>query len=359
MYATNLSESATRKMSTGPHPKRRRSRGGGSKPTAASMVGECSDSAAVEEEQTCGSSAAHTRSTKKEASLHLCESGTHRSDDAGSTTRSTNKARKAAKKAPDHIIEHHGSLVSVEHIGSFVRPPPQPKSAAASLGFSAVDTSSTSGASRSADVTKAQAHSSNHSSASDLVNSNSSLYPVLGSAVALTGDVEQDEKLLLAAIDAKHESLLLPSSSSSRRCSAGTNMAPSANVKTKATAKTTTSSVQSSDKGAELHAELSSISRSTGPGVNLKRSSQSSSRSSRSVRWDSITIQMHQRELGDNPSCAATGPPVTLGWKPFQTRTVDLDSYEERRPERRQKEEMIAPPEQREVRAMHLHSTLI
>lgn len=354
MYATNLGESSTKRMSTGSYPKRRRSRGGSPKLNAASVVGECSDSA-VGGEETCGSSAAHGR--KKEASLHLCESGTSRSDDAGSTTRSTNKARKAAKKAPDHTIEHHESLVSVEHIGSFVRPPPQPQSSAASLGFSAVDTSSTSGASRSADITKAQAHSSNHSSASDLMNSNSSLYPVLGSAVALTGDVEQDEKLLLAAIDAKHESLLLPSSSSSRRCSAGTNVASSANVKTKTTAKTNRSSVHSSDKGSELPADLSSTSRSTGN--NLKRSSQSSSRSSRSVRWDSITIQMHQRELGDNPSCTATGPPVTLEWKPFQTRTLDLDSYEERRPERRQKEEMIAPPEQREVRLMHSYSALI
>lgn len=360
MYATNLGESVTKRMSKDSYPKRRRSRGGSPRPTAASVVGECSDSAAVEEEETCGSSAGH--SPKKEASLHLCESrsGTSRSDDAEPTTCSTGKAPKTAKKGSSHIMEHHGSLVSVEHlvthIRSSVRPPPQPQSAAAaaSLGFSvsAVDTSSTSGASQSEDVTKAQAHSSNHSSASELMNSSGSLYPVLGPPVALSGDTKQDEKLLVSAIDAKHESLLLPSSSSSKRCSAGTNMI--------------------SVEGSELPYEPSSACAGTDPNRrqgtsnisrgtdgNLKRSSQSSSRSSRSVRWDSITIQMHQRELGDNPSCSASGPPLTLGWKPFQTRTLDLDSYEERRPERRQKEEMIAPPEQREVRSMHLHSALV
>ena len=351
MYATNLGESATKRMSTDSYP-RRRYRDGSPKPTVASMVGECSGSA-VEAKETSGSSAAHTLSTRKEASLLLCESSRSRSDDAEPTTLRTNKTCKAAKKASDHIMEHHGSLVSVELIGSFVRPPPQPQSTTATgFSVSAVDASSSSGASRSAGMANAQGHSSNHSSASELMNSSGILYPVLGPAVALSGVVEQDEKLLLSAIEAKQESPLLPTPSSSSRCSAGTEII--------------------SEEASELPYEPSSACAGTDPnkrqgpsnisrgtGDNLKRSSQSSSRSSRFVRWDSITIQMYQRDLGDNPSCSASGPPVTLRWKPFQTRTLDLDIYEERRPERRHQEEMIAPPEQREVRSMHLHSALV
>ena len=259
MFETNLGESARKNRMTtdlDSYPKRRRSRGSSPKPTAVSVVDVCSDRGG----KTCGSSAAH--GTKNEASLHLCESNTSRSDDAEPATRSTNKTHKAAKKASDHVVEHR-----VTRTGPSVRPPPQP--------------------------------------------------------------------LLLSAIDAKHTGTSVTFSTSSSDPSSSSSACAGAVP-------------GRHDSGtSNLHSE--------GAVGNLKRSSRSSSRSSRSVQWDSITIHMHHRELGDNPSCAASGPPVTLGWKPFQSRTLDLDSYEERRPERRQKEEMIAPPEQREVRRHELH----
>jgi len=71
---------------------------------------------------------------------------------------------------------------------------------------------------------------------------------------------------------------------------------------------------------------------------------------SRSVNWGSITLIEHARDLGDNPGSSSGGPPITLGWEPVNPIiTVDLDRYENSRRDRRKREEMMVPPNQREA----------
>ena len=69
-----------------------------------------------------------------------------------------------------------------------------------------------------------------------------------------------------------------------------------------------------------------------------------------SVSFGTVSIHSHQVILGDNPS-VRSGPPLTLDWKPFDTKTVDLDSYEryfEEEGRRRTYAELRIPQGQRE-----------
>lgn len=69
-----------------------------------------------------------------------------------------------------------------------------------------------------------------------------------------------------------------------------------------------------------------------------------------SVRFGQVEILEFQRAIGDNPSCASGGPPISLGGtKPLSSQSIGLDDYEiHRTTNRRKREEMMVPPKLRE-----------
>ena len=73
-----------------------------------------------------------------------------------------------------------------------------------------------------------------------------------------------------------------------------------------------------------------------------------------SVRFGQVEILEFQRVIGDNPSCASGGPPISLGGtKPLSSQSIGLDDYEiHRTTNRRKREEMMVPPKLREVRTV-------
>ncbi len=56
-----------------------------------------------------------------------------------------------------------------------------------------------------------------------------------------------------------------------------------------------------------------------------------SHRRSSSVSFSTIEINYFDFDLGDNPSCSSTGPPLTICWKPNSSKTLDIDTFEEGR----------------------------
>ncbi len=71
-----------------------------------------------------------------------------------------------------------------------------------------------------------------------------------------------------------------------------------------------------------------------------------------SVHFGQVEILEFQRAIGDNPSCASGGPPISLGGtKPLSSQSIGLDDYEiHRTTNRRKREQMMVPPKLREVR---------
>ena len=71
-----------------------------------------------------------------------------------------------------------------------------------------------------------------------------------------------------------------------------------------------------------------------------------------SVHFGQVEILEFQRAIGDNPSCASGGPPISLGGtKPLSSQSIGLDDYETHRTtNRRKREQMMVPPKLREVR---------
>jgi len=69
----------------------------------------------------------------------------------------------------------------------------------------------------------------------------------------------------------------------------------------------------------------------------------------RAVSFSTATLHSHQIVLGDNPA-VTSGPPLALGWKAFESATVDLDEYEALKPSSstRKKNEMLVPRSVRE-----------
>lgn len=67
----------------------------------------------------------------------------------------------------------------------------------------------------------------------------------------------------------------------------------------------------------------------------------------KSVSFADVSVHLHEITLGDNPS-VTSGPPLTIGWKPFFSKTVPLDSYETSKPPARVKQEMLVPRVTRE-----------
>ena len=67
-------------------------------------------------------------------------------------------------------------------------------------------------------------------------------------------------------------------------------------------------------------------------------------------RFTDVTIREYPITLGDNPGGKTVGPPLTIGWKPCSTRTVDLRAYEkQRRKEIRHKDQLIINPKDRKA----------
>ena len=62
----------------------------------------------------------------------------------------------------------------------------------------------------------------------------------------------------------------------------------------------------------------------------------------RRVSFGRILIREFNIELGDNPSCSV-GPPLTIGWQYYDVSSSDVDDFEETRPPRRCKRQMIIP----------------
>jgi len=67
----------------------------------------------------------------------------------------------------------------------------------------------------------------------------------------------------------------------------------------------------------------------------------------RNVIFAEIRIREYERSLGDNPSCSS-GPPISLGWKYQECKTVSLDKFESFRPPRRSQFEMLIPRAKRQ-----------
>lgn len=70
----------------------------------------------------------------------------------------------------------------------------------------------------------------------------------------------------------------------------------------------------------------------------------------KNVSFDKISIRGHPITLGDNPS-VSQGPPVSLGWydeETCDTTTLPLEEYEEQRPDRRSKNNIVLSRNMRE-----------
>jgi hypothetical protein len=72
-----------------------------------------------------------------------------------------------------------------------------------------------------------------------------------------------------------------------------------------------------------------------------------SEKSHKSVRWSTIDFHSHEMLLGDNPSIRS-GPPLTISWKAHAHHQISIDDYENFKPERRRKSEMLSPRQMRE-----------
>jgi hypothetical protein len=83
----------------------------------------------------------------------------------------------------------------------------------------------------------------------------------------------------------------------------------------------------------------------------LKHSSQAASfessytaskKTSTVVQFSTITIKSYLIVLGDNPS-AMRGAPISLGWKAVHSENLSLEDFEDHKPPRRSKHQMIIP----------------
>ena len=70
------------------------------------------------------------------------------------------------------------------------------------------------------------------------------------------------------------------------------------------------------------------------------------SSTSTTVGFGSVQIREYARRMGDNPGCRC-GVSLTLDWDVQSDVTIDLEAYETSRPTRRDRSEMILPPEVR------------
>ena len=64
------------------------------------------------------------------------------------------------------------------------------------------------------------------------------------------------------------------------------------------------------------------------------------------IGFAQVHIREYARRMGDNPGCRC-GVSLTLDWDVQSDVSIDLDQYEETRPTRRDRSEMILPPEVR------------
>lgn len=62
----------------------------------------------------------------------------------------------------------------------------------------------------------------------------------------------------------------------------------------------------------------------------------------KALRFGNVSIREYPVIVGDNPG-GISGPPLSIGWEYYDEMTVDLISYEEQRPPRRQGREMLVP----------------
>jgi hypothetical protein len=65
-----------------------------------------------------------------------------------------------------------------------------------------------------------------------------------------------------------------------------------------------------------------------------------------SIRWSTIDIHVHEKGLG--ASVPSTGPPVGIGWQAVEHIQVSIDDYEQQRPPRRIRMEMLTPSRSRQ-----------
>ena len=64
-----------------------------------------------------------------------------------------------------------------------------------------------------------------------------------------------------------------------------------------------------------------------------------------SIRWSTIDIHVHEKVLGDN--VPSSGPPVGIGWHAVEHVQISIDEYEQQRPPRRIRMEMLTPSRSR------------
>lgn len=67
----------------------------------------------------------------------------------------------------------------------------------------------------------------------------------------------------------------------------------------------------------------------------------------KTVSWNAVEVHFHGVRLGDNPACSR-GPPVCIEWNAFESLALDLEEYEETKPETRSKHQMLLPAMVRE-----------
>jgi hypothetical protein len=67
-----------------------------------------------------------------------------------------------------------------------------------------------------------------------------------------------------------------------------------------------------------------------------------------SVSFSKVEIREHPIILGCSPS-TSHGPPIEIGWQSISSMCFSLDEYEEIRPDRRVKNQMIMPAPVREA----------
>lgn len=71
-----------------------------------------------------------------------------------------------------------------------------------------------------------------------------------------------------------------------------------------------------------------------------------------SVRFGTVVVREYPIILGDNPGASA-GPPLSIDWQHNAEYTIDMDVFEEQRPERREMAELRMPSD---VRSSILHN---
>jgi hypothetical protein len=67
----------------------------------------------------------------------------------------------------------------------------------------------------------------------------------------------------------------------------------------------------------------------------------------RSVNFSTIEVRSHPMIMGDNPS-VSSGPPVTIDWEHQDVELFDVSAYEESKPKKRTKQEILIPAHLRE-----------